>query len=75
MRICGRRATGGWSSMTRRMRSFASQSRSRRARHSIRCAGGLLLHERFNNKDAVDLFKEALQAGSETRRRIWGWRW
>ena len=41
---------------------------------TYRVRWGTLLHERFNNTDAEDLFKEALQRTRRMRRPIWDWR-
>ena len=35
---------------------------------------GMLLHERFNNADAVGLFKEALQQDPNSAQAYLGWR-
>ena len=51
----------GWSSRRRRSRSLRWRLRSREHRRCGKVRYGMLLHERFNNKDAAELFREALK--------------
>ena len=59
--ISAPKATGGWSSMTRPTNEFRIATAQPDSDPLYKVRWGMLLHQRFNNTDAVGLFQEALQ--------------